>query len=140
MSERIYEEVALIIKQKYSVRILEFRENGKEFTEISVYSKEVTEKNNDDFSDYFEFCFTVMGKGDEEKDKIEKMTEKEFEVFIKHMTRFIEKKYHIYRKKEKKKENIEQKKSEKKPIIEAVESMTDFIVEEDPENPPDKDL
>jgi len=103
MSERIFEEVAVILKQKYTVRLLEYKESGREFTEISVYSKEITEKN-DEFSNNFEFSFTVQGRGDEEKEKIEKMNEKEFEEFIKHMTRFLEKKYNIVHKKEKKKD------------------------------------
>jgi len=127
VSERIFEEVAAIIKQKYTVRILEYKEMGKEYTEISVYSKEVTEKNNDDFSDYFEFSFTVKGKGDEEKEKIEKMNEKQFEEFIKHMTHFIEKKYNIVHKKEEKKEvKNENKKEDKKPVENIVESLPDI--------------
>jgi hypothetical protein len=124
MGARIYEEVALIIKHKYTVRVIEFKEAGKEFTEISVYSKEVTEKNNDDFSDYFEFCFTVMGKGDEEKEKIEKMNEKEFEEFIRHMTRFIEKKYHLKYKKEEKKEA---KKGAKASVQNKVETLSNIV-------------
>jgi hypothetical protein len=131
MSERIYEEVALIVKQKYTVRVLEFKEMGNEFTEISVYSKEVTEKN-DAILDNFEFCFTVKGKGDEEKEKIEKMTEKEFEEFIKIMTRFIEKKYHIRHKREKKVEKKEEKKATKEAVVEDVENLTDFNIEWDP--------
>ena len=124
MGARIFEEVALIIKQKYTVRLLEYKEAGKEFTEISVYSKEETEKNNDDFSDYFEFSFTVKGKGDEEKEKIQKMTEKEFEEFIKHMTHFIEKKYNIKHKIEEKKEI---KKEDKKPVETKVETLSDIV-------------
>ena len=135
MSERIFEEVAVIIKQKYTVRILEYKETGKEFTEISVYSKEVTEKNNE-LSDYFEFSFTVKGKGDEEKEKIEKMTEREFEEFIWHMTRFIERKYNIVHKKDVKKEKKRDNKKEvKEPVENIVESLSDFALEvpEEPE-------
>jgi len=116
MSERIFEEVAVIIKQKYTVRLLEYKESGREFTEISVYSKDVTEKN-DELSNFFEFSFTVKGRGEEEKEKIEKMNEKEFEEFIKHMTLFIEKKYNLVHKKEEtkedKKEEAEKKEKEK---------------------------
>jgi len=130
MSERIFEEVAAIIKQKYTVRVLEYKEMGKEFTEISVYKKEVTEKNNDDFSDYFEFSFTVKGKGDEEKEKIEKMNEKEFEEFIRHMTHFIEKKYNIKHIKEDKKEKEKKTKKEvKEPVENIVESLSDFALD-----------
>jgi hypothetical protein len=134
MSERIFEEVAVIIKQKYTVRVLEFKEMGQEFTEISVYSKEVTEKN-DESSDDFEFCFTVKGRGDEEKEKIEKMTEQEFEEFIKHMTLFLEKKYHIKHKKVKKVEKKEDK-NYKPPVVEDVESLADFALNtfEEPES------
>jgi len=120
MGERIFEEVAVIIKQKNTVRILMYKEGGSEFTEINVYSKEVTEKY-DVLSDYFMFGFTVKGRGDEEKEKIEKMNETEFEEFIKHMTLFIEKKYNITHKKEEKKEDKkkdkeEEKKEDKKPV------------------------
>ncbi len=104
MSERIFEEVAVILKQKYTVRLLEYKEKGSEFTEISVYSRRAIEKD-DELSDYFEFSFTVRGKGDEEKEKIEKMTEKEFEEFLKHMTIFLEKKYNVVHQKEVKKED-----------------------------------
>jgi len=131
MSERIFEEVALIVKQKYTVRVLEYKETGKEFTEISVYSKEVTEKN-EAIADNFEFCFTVKGKGDEEKEKIEKMTEKEFEEFIKIMTRFIEKKYHIKHRKEIKVEKKEDKKAAKETVVEDVENLDDFNIDLDP--------
>jgi len=132
MSERIFEEVALIIKQKYTVRLLEYKESGREFTEISVYSKEATEKD-DELSDYFEFSFTVKGRGEEEKEKIEKMNEIEFEEFIRHMTHFIEKKYNIPRIKEaKKKEKKEEKKEDAQPVLsEEVESLADFNVSED---------
>jgi len=116
MSQRIFEEAAVIIKQKYTVRFLEYKENGSEFTEINVYSKEVTEKD-DELSDYFAFGFTVKGKADQEKEKIEKMNEREFEEFIRHMTHFIEKKYNIVHKKE------EKKPEEKKPEI---KSFDDF--------------
>jgi len=120
MSERIFEEVAVIIKQKYTVRFLEYKERGSEFTEINVYSKEVTEKD-DELSDYFAFGFTVKGKGDEEKEKIEKMNEREFEEFIRHMMHFIEKKYNVVHKKEEKKEEI-------KPVEKDTDSypLTDF--------------
>jgi hypothetical protein len=131
MSERIFEEVALIVKQKYTVRILEYKETGKEFTEISVYSKEVTKKN-EAIADNFEFCFTVKGKGDEEKEKIEKMTEKEFEEFIKIMTRFIEKKYHIKHRKEIKVEKKDDKKAAKEAVVEDVEDIADFNIDFDP--------
>jgi len=131
MSERIFEEVALIVKQKYTVRVLEYKEMGKEFTEISIYSKEVTEKN-EAIADNFEFCFTVKGKGDEEKEKIEKMTEKEFEEFIKIMTRFIEKKYHIKHRKEIKVEKKEDKKEAKEAVVEDVENLDDFNIDMDP--------
>jgi len=102
MGERIFEEVAVIIKQKYTARFLEYKENGSEFTEINVYSKELKEKDNE-LSDNFMFGFTVKGRAEEEKEKIEKMNEKQFEEFIKHMTGFIEKKYNIvhYKKEEK---------------------------------------
>ena len=132
MSERIFEEVAVIIKQKYTVRILEYKEKGSEFTEITVYSKEVTEKNNK-LSEFFEFSFTVKGKGDEEKEKIEKMNEREFEEFIKHMTLFIEKKYNIVHKKEEKEKKEakakEEKEAAKEPVENEVESLSDFAVE-----------
>jgi hypothetical protein len=99
MSERIFEEVAVVIKQKYTVRFLEYKERGSEFTEINVYSNEVTNKD-EDLSDYFTFGFTVKGRGEEEKDKIEKMNERQFEEFIKHMTYFLENKYNVVHKKE----------------------------------------
>jgi len=104
MSERIFEEVAVIIKQKYTVRLLAYKEGGSEFTEINVYSKEVTEKD-DILSDYFAFGFTVKGRGEEEREKIEKMNEREFEEFIRHMTHFIERKYNVVHKKEEKDDN-----------------------------------
>jgi len=103
MSERIFEEAAVIIKQKHTVRLLEYKENGSEFTEMNVYSREVKEKD-DEIVDYFAFGFTVKGKAEEEKQKIEKMNEREFEEFIRHMTHFIEKKYNIVRQKAEKKE------------------------------------
>jgi len=99
MGERIFEEVAVVIKQKYTVRFLEYKEKGSEFTEINVYGNEVAEKD-EDLSEYFAFGFTVKGRGEEEKEKIERMNEKQFEEFIKHMTTFIEKKYNIVHKKE----------------------------------------
>jgi len=111
MSERIFEEIAIIIKQKYTVRLLEYKEMGSEFTEINVYSKKMIEEN-DESSDYFELGFTVKGKGEEEKEKIEKMNEREFEEFINRMKRFIERKYHIVHQKEEKKED---KKEDKEP-------------------------
>jgi len=103
MSERIFEEVAVVIKQKYTVRFLEYKERGSEFTEINIYGNEVTEKD-EDLSDYFAFGFTVKGKGEEEKEKIEKMNEKQFEEFIKHMTHFIENKYNVVHQQETKKD------------------------------------
>ncbi|MDR2596728.1 MAG: hypothetical protein LBC76_05335 [Treponema sp.] len=103
MSERIFEEVAVVIKQKYTVRFLEYKERGSEFTEINVYGNEVTEKD-EDLSDYFAFGFTVKGRGEEEKEKIEKMNEKQFEEFIRHMTHFIENKYNVVHQKETKKD------------------------------------
>ncbi|WP_461246829.1 hypothetical protein [Treponema sp. R6D11] len=130
MSERIYEETAVIIKQKHSVRLLEYKENGIEFTEINVYSKEVTEKD-DEIADYFVFGFTVKGKGDEEREKIEKMNERDFEEFVRHMTLFLEKKYNIVHKKEEKKEE------DKKPVInskDADNSIEDFEVPSGYEN------
>jgi len=99
MSERIYEEVSVIIRQNYAVRILGFRERGSEFTEISLYNKEVTKKN-DELSDNFAFGFTVKGMWEKEKEEIERLNEREFEEFIKHMTHFIERKYHVVHKKE----------------------------------------
>jgi len=119
MSERIFEEVSVIIKQKHTVRILEYKENGSEFTEINVYCGE-TEKNNE-LSENFAFGFTVKGRGEEEKEKIEKMNEREFEEFIKHMTIFLERKYNIVPpKKEEKKEE------DKKPALD-VENYEDLI-------------
>jgi len=112
MGQRIFEETAVIIKQKYTVRLLEYKENGNEFTEINVYYKEITEKD-DKLLDNFAFGFTVKGRAEEEKEKMEKMDEREFEEFIKHMTLFMEKKYNIVYKKEEKKE---QKKEDKKPV------------------------
>lgn len=101
MSERIFEESAVIIRKNHTARLLEYKEDGDEFTEVSVYSREVTERD-DEIVDYFTFGFTVKGKLEEEKQKIEKMNEKEFEKFVKHMTRSIEKKYNILHKKEEK--------------------------------------
>jgi len=98
MGERIFEEAAVIIKKKYTVRFLEYKENGEEFTEMNVYSREVKEKD-DEIVDYFAFGFTVNGKAEPEKQKIEKMNEREFEEFIRHMTHIIEKKYNIVRQK-----------------------------------------
>jgi len=122
MSERIFEDVAVIIKQNYAVRILGYKERGIEFTEINVYNKEVTKKN-DELSDNFAFGFTVKGRWEKEKDKIERMNEREFEKFIRHMTRFIERKYHVVHKKEEKKED----KEEKKPVIKK-EELDDFYM------------
>jgi len=124
MSERIFEEVAVIIKLKYTVRLLEYKENGNEFTEISVYSKELKEKD-DEISDYFVFSFTVKGKGDEEKEKIEKMNEREFEEFIKHMTLFLERKYNIVHHKEEKKEvkKEEEKKEDEEGGLENIKPV-----------------
>jgi len=113
MGNRIFEETAVIIKQKYTVRFLEYKEGGSEFTEISVYGKELTEKD-DEISDYFAFGFTVKGRGKEEKEKIDKMNETQFEEFIKHMTQFIERKYNIVHKTEVKKE---EKPVENKPDV-----------------------
>jgi len=113
MSERIFEETAVIIKQKYIVRLLEYKERGSEFTEINVFSKELKEKD-DELSDQFAFGFTVKGRGDEEKEKIEKMNEREFEEFIKHMTLFLERKYNIVHHKEEKKEVKKEEKEEDK--------------------------
>jgi len=109
MSERIFEEIAVIIKQKYTVRFIEYKERGSEFTEINVYNKEVTEED-DVLSDYFAFGFTVKGKADEEKEKIEKMDEKQFDEFISHMKFFIEKKYNVVHAKEVKDSTKEDKK------------------------------
>jgi hypothetical protein len=131
MSERIFEEVAVIIKQKYTVRLLEYKERGSEFTEINVYGRELTEKDGE-LSDYFAFGFTVKGRGNEEKEKIEKMNEREFEEFIKHMTIFLEKKYNIVHKKEEKKEvKKEEVKEEEGGLedIKPVESSLDDIEE-----------
>ena len=99
MAERIYEEVAVILKQKHSVRLLEYEEMGNQFTEISVYSKETTERNPE-LANFFKFSFTVKGRGEEEKVKIERMNNREFEEFVNHMTHFIEKKYNLLPKKE----------------------------------------
>ena len=103
MSERIFEEIAVVIKQKYTVRFLEYKQKGSEFTEINVYGNEVSEKD-EDLSDYFAFGFTVKGRAEKEKEKIEKMNEKQFEEFIKHMTHFIENKYNVVHQKETKKD------------------------------------
>jgi len=121
MSERIFEEVAVIIKQKYTVRFLEYKEGESEFTEINVYSKEIKEKD-DELSDYFVFGFTVKGRGKEEKEKIEKMNEKQFEEFIEHMTLFIEKKYNIVHTKEVKIKK-ETKKAEKVEELEELKEL-----------------
>jgi hypothetical protein len=125
MSERIYEEAAVVIRQKHTVRLLEYKENGVEFTEINVYSKELTEK--DELSNHFAFGFTVKGRGDEEKEKIEKLNEREFEDFIKHMTHFIEKKYHVVHRKEEKKEYKEEEKKEDEQEYEK-QDIDDFEV------------
>jgi len=121
MSERIFEEVAVIIKQKYTVRLLEYKESGNEFTEINVYSKETKDKY-DEVSDHFAFGFTVKGRGEEEKERIEKMSEREFEEFIRHMTHFLEKKYNVVHKKEEKKE---EKKEDKKEYEKSDASILD---------------
>jgi len=133
MGARIYEEAAVIIRQKHTVRLLEYKENGSEFTEINVYSKELTEK--DELSAHFAFGFTVRGRGDEEKEKIEKLNEREFEEFLRHMTHFIEKKYHVVHKKEEKKEDKEEEKKEdeqedekenEKPAVDGVDTVDDI--------------
>jgi len=124
MSERIFEEVAIIIKLKYTVRLLEYKEMGSEFTEINVYSKKMTEED-DESSDYFEFGFTVKGRGEEEKEKIEKMNEREFEEFINRMKHFIERKYHVVHPKEIKKEEIKEEKEESLEDIKPVENNFD---------------
>jgi hypothetical protein len=124
MSERIFEETAVIIRQKHTVRLLEYKENGSEFTEINVYGRELTEKDGE-LSDYFTFGFTVKGKGDEEKEKIENMTEREFEEFIKHMTIFLEKKYNVVHQKE------EKKKEEEKPVKKNVDECEPPIIFEE---------
>jgi len=110
MSERIYEEVAVIIKKKYTVRLLEYKEMGSEFTEINVYNKELTDRDEEE--DHFAFGFTVKGRAEEEKVRIEKMNEREFEEFTRHMTYFLERKYHIPHKKEEKKENPKEERKE----------------------------
>jgi hypothetical protein len=143
MSERIFEEVAVVIKLKYTVRLLEYKENGNEFTEINVYSKKLTE--NDEYSDHFAFGFTVKGRGDEEKEKIEKMSEREFEEFIKHMTIFLERKYNVVHHREEKKEvkkevknednddddNNEDNKKEAKKEEDTLVNNEEFIVDND---------
>jgi len=118
MAERIFEEVAVIVKLKYTVRLLEYKESGNEFTEINVYSKEMTENDNE--SDFFAFGFTVRGRWDEEKEKIEKMTEREFEEFIKHMTIFLERKYNVVHQVEVKKEEKKADKEDKDESLEAI--------------------
>jgi hypothetical protein len=130
MSERIFEETAVIIKRKHTVRILEYKENGSEFTEINVYDKELKEED-DELSDHFAFGFTVKGRGDEEKEKIEKMTEREFEEFIKHMTIFLEKKYNVVHHKEVKKEDKKEKEDKEEDIeeIKAVENDDDCNID-----------
>jgi len=137
MAERIFEEIAVVIKKRYTVRLLEYKESGSEFTEITVYSRDVIEKDRDSTNN-FEFSFTVKGKGEQEKEKIEKMNEHEFEEFYNHMTHFIEKKYNIvHRTEEEEKERKKDKKQKeaekevKKLVIDDVEEMADFNVEED---------
>jgi len=95
MSERTFEEVAVIVKHNYTVRILEYKESGIEFTEIIIYTG--TEKACESANN-FVFSFTVKGKGKEEKERIEKMKEREFDDFLSHMTGFIERKYRIFHK------------------------------------------
>jgi len=129
MSERIYEEAAVVIRHKHTVRLLEYKEGGSEFTEINVYSKELTEK--DEFSEHFAFGFTVKGRGEEEKEKIEKMSEKEFEEFIRHMTHFLERKYHVVHKKEGKKEDKEdekkkEEKEDEKQVVDGEDTLEDI--------------
>jgi len=135
MSERIFEETAVIIKRKHTVRLLEYKERGSEFTEINVYDKELKEKD-DELSDHFAFGFTVKGKGDEEKVKIENMNEREFEEFIRHMTIFLEKKYNVVHHKEEKKEvkKEEEKKEEEGGLenIKPVENNLDDFEELEP--------
>jgi len=130
MAERIFEEVAVIVKLKYTVRLLEYKESGKEFTEINIYSKEMTENDNE--SDYFAFGFTVRGRGDEEKEKIEKMTEREFEEFIKHMTVFLERKYNVVHKVEVKKEEKkdDKDKDDKDESLEAIANKPAVDIED----------
>jgi len=118
MGARIIEETAVIIRPKHTVRLLEYKENENEFTEMNVYSRKVTEKDGE-IADYFEFGFTVKGRADAEKEKIEKMNEREFEDFISHMTQFIEKKYNIVHKKEEKKED-------KKPVTDNINNIDNF--------------
>jgi len=121
MSERIFEETAVIIKRKHTVRLLEYKERGSEFTEINVYDKELKEED-DELSDHFAFGFTVKGKGDEEKAKIENMNEREFEEFIRHMTIFLEKKYNVVHHKEEKKE-VKKEKDDKEEDIEEIKAV-----------------
>ena len=130
MSERIFEETAVIIKRKHTVRILEYKESGSEFTEINVYDKELKEED-DELSDHFAFGFTVKGKGDEEKAKIENMNEREFEEFIRHMTIFLEKKYNVVHHKEVKKEDKKEKEDKEEDIeeIKAVENDDDCDID-----------
>jgi len=90
-------EIAVIIKQKYKVRLLEYKDSGSEFTEIIVHSKEGAEKERES-SDDFVFCFTVKGKGEEEKERINKMNEREFDDFISRITHLIKRKYLILHK------------------------------------------
>jgi len=91
MSERTFEEVAVITKHKYTVRLLEYKESEGEFTEITVYKA-------GESSNSFVLSFTVKGRGEKEKERIEKMKEREFEDFITHMTGLIERKYRIFHK------------------------------------------
>jgi len=141
MSERIYEEVAVIVKLNYTIRLLGYKENGNEFTEINVYSKKVIEVN-DELSDYFAFGFTLKGRWEKEKAKIEKMNEREFAEFIGQMTHVIERKYHVvHQKEEEKKEEKkeEQKKEEKedeksKSVIDTFDNLEDFDASPQTEN------
>jgi len=121
MSERIFEEVAVVIKQNYSVRLLGYKESGSEFTEINVFNKKVLEVN-DELSDYFAFGFTLKGRWEKEKAKIERMNERDFEKFIRRMTHVIERKYHVvHQKEEKKEERMEEKREYKKEDQKPVE-------------------
>jgi len=132
MSERIFEETAVVIKMKNTIRFLEYKENGQEFTEINIYSREVTEQD-DKISDYFLFGFTVKGRAEEERKKIEKMSEREFEEVIRHMKHFIEKKYNIVRHKIDKK-LIEQKAEEATDADDSDVDITDVDNSSDTDN------
>jgi len=78
--------------QKNVVRLLEFREGGKEYTEINIYEKDAeNDKDGDEPTDSFVLGFTLKGKGKEVKDHIEKMNEEDFEKFLKRMMIYIEK-------------------------------------------------